>query len=86
MYLTHLIIITFDLILFNVLIIKSIKKMKKIILSMAVVAFLFSMNVNAQEKKVAKAKTEKSCSATEKKSCNKAKMACCASKKTEEKK
>ena len=53
---------------------------------MAVVAFLFSMNVNAQEKKVPKAKTEKSCSATEKKSCNKAKMACCASKKTEEKK
>lgn len=53
---------------------------------MAVVAFLFSMNVNAQEKKVAKTKTEKSCSATEKKSCNKAKMACCASKKTEEKK
>lgn len=53
---------------------------------MAVVAFLFSMNVNAQEKKVAKAKTEKSSSTAEKKSCGKAKMSCCASKKAEEKK
>ncbi len=60
--------------------------MKKVFLSMAVVAFLFSMNVNAQEKKVAKAKTEKSCSTAEKKSCGKAKMSCCASKKVEEKK
>jgi hypothetical protein len=60
--------------------------MKKVILSMAVVAFLFSMNVNAQEKKVAKAKTEKSCSVAEKKSCSTAKKACCASKKVEEKK
>ena len=61
--------------------------MKKVILSMAVVAFLFSMNVNAQEKKVAaKAKTEKSCSASEKKSCSKDKKACCAAKKMEEKK
>ena len=60
--------------------------MKKVILSMAVVAFLFSMNVNAQEKKVAKAKTEKSCSAAEKKSCSASKKACCASKKVEEKK
>ncbi|WP_293892655.1 hypothetical protein [Flavobacterium sp.] len=60
--------------------------MRKVILSMAVVAFLFSVNVNAQEKKVAKAKTEKSCSAAEKKSCSKDKMACCASKKAAEKK
>jgi hypothetical protein len=63
--------------------------MKKVISMMAVVAFLFSMNVNAQEKqekKAAKAKTEKSCSASEKKSCSKDKKACCAAKKTEEKK
>ena len=60
--------------------------MKKVILSMAVVAFLFSMNINAQEKKVVKAKTEKSCSASEKKSCSKDKKACCAAKKMEEKK
>ena len=63
--------------------------MKKVILMMAVVAFLFSMNVNAQEKqekKVAKAKTEKACSASEKKSCSKDKKACCAAKKMEEKK
>ena len=63
--------------------------MKKIVSALAIAAFLFTMNVNAQEKKTAKKatpKTEKSCSATEKKSCNKAKMACCASKKTEEKK
>ena len=60
--------------------------MKKVILSMAVVAFLFSMNVNAQEKKVAKAKTEKACSASEKKSCSKDKKSCCAAKKMEEKK
>jgi hypothetical protein len=60
--------------------------MKKVILSMAVVAFLFSMNLTAQEKKSEKAKTEKSCSTAEKKSCGKAKMSCCASKKVEEKK
>ena len=63
--------------------------MTKVISTMAVVAFLFSMNVNAQEKqeeKVAKAKTEKKCSASEKKSCSKDKKACCAAKKTEEKK
>ncbi|MEO5777078.1 MAG: hypothetical protein ABIQ27_09230 [Flavobacterium sp.] len=60
--------------------------MKKVILSMAVVAFMFTMNINAQEKKVAKAKTEKSCSAAEKKSCSKDKKACCAAKKMEEKK
>ena len=64
--------------------------MKKVISMMAVAAFLFSMNVNAQEKqekKVAvKAKTEKSCSAAEKKSCSKDKKACCAAKKMTEKK
>lgn len=59
--------------------------MKKVILSMAVIAFMFSMNVNAQEKKVAKAKTEKSCSAAEKKSCSKDKKSCCASKMAEKK-
>lgn len=63
--------------------------MKKVILSMAVVAFLFSINIYAQEKqekKVAKAKTEKACSSSEKKGCEKDKKACCASKKMEEKK
>lgn len=60
--------------------------MKKVILSMAAVAFLFSMNVNAQEKKAAKAKTEKSCTTAEKKSCSSEKKACCAAKKMEEKK
>ena len=59
-------------------------KMKKVILSMAIAAFLFSMNVNAQEKKAAKAKTEKSCSEAEKKSCGKEKKACCAAKKMED--
>lgn len=41
---------------------------------MALVAFLFSMNVNAQNqepKQKKKVKTEKSCSAEEKKSCDK---------------
>lgn len=64
--------------------------MKKVILSMAVVAFLFSVNVNAapdpKAKKKAVAKTEKSCTAAEKKACSTDKKACCASKKTEEKK
>ena len=60
--------------------------MKKVVSMLAVVAFLFSMNVNAQEKKVAKAKTEKACSASEKKSCSKDKKSCCAAKKMEEKK
>lgn len=57
---------------------------------MAVVAFLFSVNVNAapdpKEKKKAVAKTEKSCTTAEKKSCSADKKACCASKKAEEKK
>lgn len=64
--------------------------MKKGILSMAVVAFLFSMNVNAapdpKGKKKAVAKTEKSCTTAEKKECSKEKKACCASKNAEEKK
>jgi hypothetical protein len=64
--------------------------MKKVISMMAVVAFLFSMNVNAQEKPKEKAKegkTEKTCSASEKKACASGeKKACCAAKKAEEKK
>ena len=61
--------------------------MKKVISAMAIAAFLFTMNVNAQEKKAAKAKTEKTCSASEKKSCAAGKKAsCCAAKKMEEKK
>ncbi|HNP32197.1 MAG TPA: hypothetical protein PKN96_02765 [Flavobacterium sp.] len=66
--------------------------MKKVISTFAVVAFLFSMNVNANNetpktKKKEKAKTEKSCSAAEKKMCASGeKHACCAAKKAEEKK
>jgi hypothetical protein len=64
--------------------------MKKLVSTVALVAFLFSMNVNAQEKPVAKkakAKTEKTCSAEEKKSCSAEKKAgCCAAKKAEAKK
>ncbi len=63
--------------------------MKKLVSMVAIVAFLFSMNVNAapdpKGKKKA-AKTEKSCSAAEKKACSTDKKACCASKTTEEKK
>ena len=54
--------------------------MKKVIVSMSIVAFLFATSLNAQDKKdkkAAKAKTEKSCSSSEKKGC-------CASKKMEE--
>jgi hypothetical protein len=57
--------------------------MKKIVSMLAVVAFLFSMNVNAQEvakdKKDKKAKTEKACAKDKK-------GGCCAGKKAEEKK
>ena len=56
--------------------------MKKVIVYMSIVAFLFATSLNAQDKKdkkAAKAKTEKSCSSSEKKGC-------CASKKMEEKK
>lgn len=67
-------------------------KMKKVASMLAVVAFLFSMNINAQEtepkQKKKKAKTEKACSTEEKKSCSSAekKGGCCSSKKAEEKK
>ena len=67
--------------------------MKKLVSIMAVAAFMFSMNVNAQEpKQKAKketAKTEKSCSSEEKKSCGseeKKSSGCCSSKKATEKK
>lgn len=68
--------------------------MKKLVSIMAVAAFMFSMNVNAQEpqKKAKKetAKTEKSCSTAEKKSCGTETEAktggCCSSKKAAEKK
>ena len=64
--------------------------MKKLVSTLALVAVLFSMNVNAQEKpakKKATAKTEKSCTAAEKKSCSAEKKAgCCAAKKAEDKK
>ena len=64
--------------------------MKKLVSMVAIVAFLFSMNVNAapdpKAKKKAVAKTEKSCTAAEKKSCSAEKKACCAAKKAEEKK
>jgi len=63
--------------------------MKKVVSMLAIAAFLFSVNGNAQEqpKKAAKAKTEKSCSATEKKSCaaGEKKAGCCAAKKAETK-
>ena len=64
--------------------------MKKIVSALAIVALLFSMNVNAQEKKAAKkatAKTEKSCSTAEKKECatTAKKAGCCAAKKAEAK-
>jgi hypothetical protein len=65
--------------------------MKKVISMMAVVAFLFSVNVNAnngdpKDKKKA-AKTEKTCSASEKKACASGeKHSCCAAKKAGDKK
>ncbi|MET0760688.1 MAG: hypothetical protein ABWZ56_09735 [Flavobacterium sp.] len=60
--------------------------MKKLVSTLALVAFLFSMTVNAQEepKQKKKAKTEKSCSTEEKKSCGTEKKAgCCSAKKAE---
>ncbi|WP_310555053.1 hypothetical protein [Flavobacterium sp.] len=64
--------------------------MKKVASMLAVVAFLFSMNVNAQEpkQKKNKAKTEKASATTEKKSCTagEKKGGCCSAKKTEESK
>ncbi len=65
--------------------------MRKLVSIMAVAAFMFAINVNAQEPKQkvkkADAKTEKSCG-TEKKSCGtEAKSGgCCSSKKAAEKK
>ena len=59
--------------------------MKKVLVMFAVVAFLFSMDINAQEPKAKKkeVKTEKSCSTSEKKACTagEKKGGCCASKK-----
>ncbi len=61
--------------------------MKKLVLSVALVAFLSSMTLNAQEEpkqEKKKAKTEKSCSAEEKKSCTTEKKGgCCSAKKAE---
>ncbi len=63
--------------------------MKKVVSLFAVAAFLFAMNVNAQEKPAAKnTKTEKTCSAAEKKSCagGEKKGSCCSAKKASDKK
>lgn len=64
--------------------------MKKLASILTVAAFVFALNVNAQEPKKAKketAKTEKSCSSSEKKSCGTEKKGgCCSSKKATEKK
>lgn len=72
------------------LIIKNKNTMKKLVSILAVAAFMFSMNVSAQEpqEKEKKAKTEKSCSTAEKKSCSSGekKGGCCASKKAADKK
>jgi hypothetical protein len=58
--------------------------MKKLVSMMALVAFLVSMNVTAQEKP--KEKDKKECAPGEKKSCDKEKKAgCCASKKADKK-
>ncbi|MEO0038734.1 MAG: hypothetical protein RIQ59_1945 [Bacteroidota bacterium] len=57
--------------------------MKKVISAMAIAAFLFAGNVNAQEKQQEK----KECSKKEMKSCDKDKKGgCCAGKKAAEKK
>ncbi|WP_396211387.1 hypothetical protein [Flavobacterium sp.] len=62
--------------------------MKKLVSILAVAAFMFSMNVSAQEpqEKEKKAKTEKSCSTEEKKACGTAekKAGCCSAKKAKE--
>lgn len=56
--------------------------MKKVISAMAIAAFLFAANVNAQEKQQEK----KECSKKEMKSCDKDKKGgCCAGKKAEKK-
>jgi hypothetical protein len=59
--------------------------MKNVVSILAVAAFLFTMNVSAQEKE--KEAVKKEVAKTEKKSCAKegGKKSCCAAKKTEEK-
>ncbi|RTY95141.1 hypothetical protein [Flavobacterium sp. GT3R68] len=62
--------------------------MKKLVSTLALVAFLFSMNVNAQEdpKQKKTTKTEKACTTAEKKACaTEKKGGCCAAKKAEPK-
>lgn len=62
--------------------------MKKLVSTFALVAFLFSMNVNAQDdtKQKKKATTEKSCSTAEKKACaTDKKGGCCSAKKAVQK-
>lgn len=65
--------------------------MKNIISTLTVVAFLFTLSINAQEKPAkekATAKTEKTCTTSEKKSCaaGEKKGGCCAAKKAADKK
>lgn len=64
--------------------------MKKLVTLLAVAAFMFSLDANAQEpkqKKKESAKTEKAAvSKDEKKSCGSEAKACCSSKKAEAKK
>lgn len=64
--------------------------MKKLVTILAIAAFMFSVDANAQEPKQKKktAKTEKAaCSTDEKKACGtEAKGGCCSSKKAEAKK
>jgi len=66
-------------------------KMRKLVSILAVAAFMFSMNVNAQEPKqkakAVKAKTEKSCDSGKKSCCSDSKSGgCCSSKKAVAKK
>lgn len=66
--------------------------MKKLVSTLAIVAFMLTMSANAStgepKQKKKKAKTEKSCSTEEKKSCGtkEAKGGCCAGKKVAENK
>lgn len=61
--------------------------MKKIISMVTIAAFIFTVNVNAQQKENKKEATKsgKSCSIEEKKSCDKDKKGSCCAKKTEKK-
>ena len=57
--------------------------MKKVVSILTITAFMFAININAQQKENKKeaAKSEKSCTKDEKKSCSKdAKASCCAKK------